>query len=428
MKTILTQRLLDAMNLAVQVHGNMTRKGDGSPYIIHPIAVLTLLTKWNANENTCIAGLLHDVLEDVPEEEKDGYRNRIREEFGTDVLEIVEGVTEQDKSLPWKERKKQYLEHLKSASEASAIVSCADLTHNLYSLVAAYREQGEEVWKRFNTTKQWKVWFIDQRAAILRERLAAHYTEELQLNLKELNALLSQPLPDEYLDVPIEIQDESGNLKLITDPLYQELWNHCMLTEQEMEEGVLADERNSIPKKQLIALISTKGKSAQEISKQLLDQFSDHSNIESEVQQKKNAPRYTVMVDDFYHYQDRDYRYEADTFDTLEEAIISCKEITIKSITEQYCEGITSAALANAYATFGLDPYVVSFGVPPSLGVPFSAGKYVTHELCEKIIQQMKDGPLAKQKSKNFFLNTTKMDPEEAVDTLIERLNEMSEE
>jgi (p)ppGpp synthase/HD superfamily hydrolase len=191
MKNILTKRLLNAIDLAVQVHGDMKRKGDGSPYITHPIAVFHLLTKWNASEDVCIAGLLHDVLEDVPEEEISHYRKRIHEEFGPDVLEIVEGVTEQDKSLPWKERKQQYLDHLKEASEASAIVSCADLTHNLNSLVTAYREQGEEAWSRFNASKQSKVWFIENRVRILKEKLPEKYTEELHSNLVELNALTS---------------------------------------------------------------------------------------------------------------------------------------------------------------------------------------------------------------------------------------------
>ncbi|MDA0376728.1 MAG: HD domain-containing protein [bacterium] len=191
MKNILTKRLLNAIDLAVEVHGDMKRKGDGSPYITHPIAVFHLLTKWNASENTCIAGLLHDVLEDVPEDEKSAYRKRIQEEFGPDVLEIVEGVTEQDKSLPWKERKQHYLDHLKEASEASAIVSCADLTHNLFCLIEAYKEQGEEVWSRFNASKQRKVWFIENRVRILKEKLPEQYTEELHSNFADLNAPIS---------------------------------------------------------------------------------------------------------------------------------------------------------------------------------------------------------------------------------------------
>lgn len=188
MTTFLSSRLLSAIDLAVQVHGNMTRKGDGSPYIVHPIAVFGLLTHWGANEDTCIAGLLHDVLEDVPEEEKHAYRKRIGEEYGTSVLEIVEGVTEQDKTLPWKTRKEHYLQHLRTAPQASLLVSCADKTHNALSLLAAYTEQGEKVWERFNASKEDKIWFLCEVLQVLEQRLEQKYVEELQETVAALSA------------------------------------------------------------------------------------------------------------------------------------------------------------------------------------------------------------------------------------------------
>jgi (p)ppGpp synthase/HD superfamily hydrolase len=237
MKKILTKRILYALFIAIRVHGTSRRRGDGKPYIIHPIAVFKILRRWGTDEDTQIAGILHDVLEDAPEHKKNKYRTKIQKYFGEKVLEIVEGVTEQDKSLPWKERKKLYLEHLKVSSKESAIVSCADLTHNLSALVQAYKKQGEEVWTRFNAIKQWKVWFIDQRSNILREKLPEKYTEELTENLKDLNALLSKPMPPEYLGP--QIQGANGCQMFNTDPLYINLWNHCMLTERELEEGML---------------------------------------------------------------------------------------------------------------------------------------------------------------------------------------------
>lgn len=211
--------------MSVIAHKEHKRKADNTPYIVHPIAVLSLLIRWEADEDTCIAGILHDVLEDAPEDRKEEYRKQIEKEFGPKALAIVEDVSEQDKTLPWIERKKQYLEHLKTASEESLLVSCADLTHNLYSLMDSYREQGEEVWKHFNASKQWKVWFIDQRVEILKERLERKYTQELVLYLSEFARLLSYPLTPECPSRPIN--DSKNSAKFIMDPLYQKLWNHC---------------------------------------------------------------------------------------------------------------------------------------------------------------------------------------------------------
>ncbi len=241
MKKIITKRILNALFIAIRVHGTARRKGDGKLYLIHPLAVFRLLRRWGTDEDVQIAGLLHDVLEDAPAGKYSYYRKLIETKFGFNVLEIVEGVTEQDKSLPWKDRKKKYLEHLKVATERSLFVSCADMTHNMNSLVDAYRKQGEKVWKHFNGIKQWKVLFIDQRVAILKERLPEFYTEELITHLGALNKLLSQPLPPEYQSVPSDISKDDKKAIFVFDPLYQSLWDHCMLTEQEMESGMLED-------------------------------------------------------------------------------------------------------------------------------------------------------------------------------------------
>ncbi len=192
MKTFLTPRLEQAVELAIRVHGSMKRKGDGQPYLVHPISVLALLVRWDASEDTCIAGLLHDVIEDADnDEQRAEYRKEIKEKFGKEVLSMIEGVTEQDKSLPWKKRKDLYLEHMKTASKESLLVSCADRTHNVASLIKSYKKDGEKIWKRFNAPKQLQVWFIDQIEIILKERLNDKYTAELYLHIKCLNELLS---------------------------------------------------------------------------------------------------------------------------------------------------------------------------------------------------------------------------------------------
>jgi hypothetical protein len=82
-------------------------------------------------------------------------------------------------------------------------------------------------------------------------------------------------------------------------------------------------------------------------------------------------PRYTVMVDDNFHYQDKEHRYEHGSFDTLEAAISACRAIVESSLAEQYRNGITADELFSRYTGFGEDPYVVG-----GEGVPFSAWNY----------------------------------------------------
>ena len=101
--------------------------------------------------------------------------------------------------------------------------------------------------------------------------------------------------------------------------------------------------------------------------------------------QKKQGNKYKVCVDDNYHYMDTSERYSVGSYDSLEEAVDKCKEITIKSLRDHYEKGITPDALSAQWSMFGEDPYV--FGGTGA--VPFSARKFVTTELCEEIIDSI---------------------------------------
>jgi (p)ppGpp synthase/HD superfamily hydrolase len=72
---------------------------------------------------------MHDSLEDVPDYE---YEN-LEQDCSKRVADIVRGVTE-IKSLPYRERKMDYLENLKTGMCESVMVSVADKLHNLKSL------------------------------------------------------------------------------------------------------------------------------------------------------------------------------------------------------------------------------------------------------------------------------------------------------
>ncbi len=72
---------------AVMKHGQQLRHS-GDPYFAHPVAVAGLLTDLKLDQSTIIAGLLHDVIEDT-----DVSVEEIRQLFGQDVADLVDGVT-----------------------------------------------------------------------------------------------------------------------------------------------------------------------------------------------------------------------------------------------------------------------------------------------------------------------------------------------
>ena len=81
------ETLSKAYDFAVKAHEKQKRD-EGSPYIIHPIAVANILTDLKLDSATIATGLLHDTIEDTHASYK-----TIKEEFGKEVADLVDGVT-----------------------------------------------------------------------------------------------------------------------------------------------------------------------------------------------------------------------------------------------------------------------------------------------------------------------------------------------
>ena len=76
-----------AYKFAKKTHEGQFRVS-GEPYIIHPVEVAKILVSLKVDVHTLMAAFLHDVLEDT-----DTTPETIKELFGDDVLNLVQGVT-----------------------------------------------------------------------------------------------------------------------------------------------------------------------------------------------------------------------------------------------------------------------------------------------------------------------------------------------
>ncbi|MEY3220993.1 MAG: hypothetical protein RIT27_2350 [Pseudomonadota bacterium] len=76
-----------AFEVSAQAHRQQMRRS-GEPYIIHPIAVATILAQMHLDGETLMAALLHDVIEDT-----DYNKEQLSQEFGEAVAEMVDGVS-----------------------------------------------------------------------------------------------------------------------------------------------------------------------------------------------------------------------------------------------------------------------------------------------------------------------------------------------
>ncbi|HEY8686268.1 MAG TPA: HD domain-containing protein [Chloroflexota bacterium] len=147
-----------ALAFAAKHHDRQVRKGTRLPYLTHPANVAIILTRYGCGNDTVVAGILHDVIEDCV---RDGYsaemlEQRIGDKFGAKVLETVLAVTyrrndDDDVELSVDERKTDYLERLATANDEARWVCAADKIHNASSIVADLRRtiDPQTVWSRF---------------------------------------------------------------------------------------------------------------------------------------------------------------------------------------------------------------------------------------------------------------------------------------
>jgi (p)ppGpp synthase/HD superfamily hydrolase len=167
-----------AFAFAAKHHDRQVRKGTKLPYLTHPANVAVILTRYDRDEQTVVAGILHDVVEDCI---RDGYtremlEQRIGDKFGEHVLETVLAVThrrlnDDGEELSSEERKTDYLERLANANESARWVCAADKVHNANSILSDLRRTSDpgSVWSRFNVGKTGTLRWYRQVLERLRE-------------------------------------------------------------------------------------------------------------------------------------------------------------------------------------------------------------------------------------------------------------------
>ena len=216
-----------AINFAAMAHNGQTRKSTSIPYISHPFAVGMLLQKIKCAEDVIAAGILHDTLEDTNTTFED-----LAEHFGIRVAKLVLAASEQDKSLPWEERKQHTIDGLPDAYIEEIQIIIADKLHNLRSIRTDIEEHGENVWDRFNRGKRDQHWYYSSIVkALIPRKKECKLIGELEREVKEVFGKLETITKEDIsflfscvYGVNNRINDSTGNDELIE--MADELFNH----------------------------------------------------------------------------------------------------------------------------------------------------------------------------------------------------------
>lgn len=168
---MLTEKIAQALALAVEAHNGQKRKGTNIPYLAHPMGVASIALDHGADEEQAMAALLHDAVEDGGPH----YAKRIRDQFGDRVADIVEGCTDgvpdsSGKKEAWKPRKERYISHLQNATEDVLLVSGSDKLHNAQAIVEDLLRIGPAVFDRFTATQEQTIWYYETLSGVFSNR------------------------------------------------------------------------------------------------------------------------------------------------------------------------------------------------------------------------------------------------------------------
>ncbi len=141
-------RIRAAYEMARTAHSGQKRK-DGSPYVTHCVAAADISVDMGLDEDSIIAALLHDVIEDTSLTHSD-----IAKQFGTAVADIVEGVTKLTR-VQYTSKEDEQMENLRKMLMAMAkdirviLIKIADRLHNMRTM--AYQSPAKQRSKSLET-------------------------------------------------------------------------------------------------------------------------------------------------------------------------------------------------------------------------------------------------------------------------------------
>jgi (p)ppGpp synthase/HD superfamily hydrolase len=188
-----TERVLEALALAFELHGEQRRRGpERVPYVTHLLGVAAIVGDYGGDEDLFIAALLHDAAED-----QGGQKtlDRISEQFGAHVAELVLACSDtlELPKPPWKERKEKHLAEAAMAAPGVRLILAADKLHNMRSVHRGLRQHGDNTWKAFKGGREGSLWYYESMCAALCQGWEHPILETLREELDAIRKCAAAP-------------------------------------------------------------------------------------------------------------------------------------------------------------------------------------------------------------------------------------------
>ena len=156
-----------ALAYAEKMHAGQSRS-DGSPFILHPLEVASLLHGAGAPDHLVAAGVLHDVIE-----KSDATSSDLRAQFGPAITALVISVSDDDRIAGYATRKAALRQQVAGAGDEALTLFAADKLSKLRELrrEASAESTGQPAPGRAREPRARRLRHYQRSLALLEERL-----------------------------------------------------------------------------------------------------------------------------------------------------------------------------------------------------------------------------------------------------------------
>jgi (p)ppGpp synthase/HD superfamily hydrolase len=181
-------RVEQAIRAATILHDGQIRKGSlAIPYISHLFSVAILLKDYTNDEDTLIAAILHDTIEDT-----DYTLKELSNDFGERVASLVLTLTEPPRHTvsSWLEQKKIYSQQIDSGPIEAVLIAAIDKMHNFRSMIDEYRSKQHTFKKDFGNKIEIRIEAYQHISNVINRRLSGPIISEYNASFFEYKEFL----------------------------------------------------------------------------------------------------------------------------------------------------------------------------------------------------------------------------------------------
>ena len=171
-----SDRINHAFAFAAKYHGAVAPVGAGMDYLAHPSNVAVILARYECDQITIVAGILHHVLEESAPDKRPVLERKIGDKFGPVALAVAKDALEpkfdrRGEERAWQSCKQEYLTQLATAEPRALDIIVADELHSCGSTMTALRRLGMEYLRTVSrASSEQTIWWYRSLLEILAAR------------------------------------------------------------------------------------------------------------------------------------------------------------------------------------------------------------------------------------------------------------------